>query len=139
MARTYHPVPENTAALYIEDTEAGSPVQFSIQTRDQFNHDVNIQQGYQAIFTAKVVLDHEDIFMDIAYAGGGIYTAVTPKALNVSGTYYASVVVNFRISNAYVRYTGLQIGGSPYQVRVIASVMDFRRSEIRENRHQRVK
>ena len=130
MARTYHPVPENTAALYIEDTEAGSPVQFSIQTRDQFNHDVNIQQGYQAIFTAKVVLDHEDIFMDIAYAGGGIYTAVTPKALNVSGTYYASVVVNFRISNAYVRYTGLQIGGSPYQVRVIASVMDFSKTII---------
>jgi hypothetical protein len=126
VTRTFNPVPQYTRALRIDNIRAGNPIRFAIQTRDQFNHPVDRDEGYDAFFTATVVLEDQVLDADVTYAGsGGIYVASTALALNQTGTFYVSVEVNFRISNAFTRFTGLQIGGSPYRVGVVANVMDF--------------
>lgn len=129
--RSYNSVPKYTQALDIDNVRAGNQMRFAIQTRDQFNHPVDKSAGFEAFFNAEVVLDDTVVECDVSYSGGGgIYVAETAMPLNSVGTFYVTIEINFLISNAYIRYTGLQIGGSPYRVRVVADVMEFRNSLV---------
>ena len=79
-------------------------MRFALQTRDQFNHPVDKETGYEAFFNAKVVLDDTVVTCDVSYAGGGgIYVAETSMPLNTTGTFYVSIEINFLISSVRFR------------------------------------